>query len=114
MKTVGLSDRAGEAYESYERVSGTEDGSAQAHETFATVRSLMSEKVGVVRTHDLLSEAVDELSTISKNVDDIYTSSKLTPDTVGLRNAVETATLVAKAACHNPESRGTHFMATSA
>eukprot|EP01061_Rhynchopus_euleeides_P018188 TRINITY_DN30075_c0_g1_i1.p1 TRINITY_DN30075_c0_g1~~TRINITY_DN30075_c0_g1_i1.p1 ORF type:complete len:542 (+),score=237.00 TRINITY_DN30075_c0_g1_i1:154-1779(+) len=107
-------ERCGEAYSHYEKLVGEEDGTAAANVAFDQVRQLMWDKVGVVRTPDLLDSAVQGMNLLSEKVEDIYHQSKLTPTTLGLRNATRTASLVADAARRNPESRGTHFMSSSA
>ena len=73
------------------------------------VRSLMWHYVGLVRSRHRLDRAIRELSHLWLNIEDFYRLAKLTDGLIGLRNAVQAAMLVARAAQHNRVSRGCHY-----
>ncbi len=74
-----------------------------------TLRNLMWHYVGLVRTGVRLQRAVRELRHLWLEVEDFYRQARLTDGLIGLRNAVQTALLVARAALRNRVSRGAHY-----
>jgi L-aspartate oxidase len=74
-----------------------------------TIRNLMWHYVGLVRAEYRLNRAIRELSHLWLNIEDFYRKARLTDGLVGLRNAAQTALLVAKAAHRNRSSRGCHW-----
>jgi L-aspartate oxidase len=65
--------------------------------------------VGLVRSAYRLDRAIRELRELWLNVEDFYRKARLTDGLVGLRNAVQAALIVARAARRNPTSRGCHY-----
>jgi L-aspartate oxidase len=74
------------------------------------IREVMWRDVGVIRTRAGLRRAVDELSWMNTLAESLYRKSRITPDTIGLRNAARTALVIARAALANPTSRGCHVL----
>jgi L-aspartate oxidase len=74
-----------------------------------TIRNLMWHYVGLVRNAYRLDRAIRELRHLWLNVEDFYKKARLTDGLIGLRNAVQSATIVGRAALHNPTSRGCHY-----
>jgi L-aspartate oxidase len=74
-----------------------------------TIQNIMWHYVGLVRSGDRLSRAIRELRHLWNEIETFYRTTKLADGLIGLRNAVEVALLVAQAAQHNRQSRGSHF-----
>ena len=81
---------------------------AVIQEDLQTIRNLMWHSVGLVRTGPRLARAIHELRHLSVTVGDTYRRTRLTDGLVGLRNSVQTALTVARAAHRNVGSRGCH------
>mmetsp|Transcript_2361 Transcript_2361/g.3394 ORF Transcript_2361/g.3394 Transcript_2361/m.3394 type:complete len:562 (+) Transcript_2361:200-1885(+) len=75
------------------------------------LKSTMWKNVGVIRTYEGLVEAVDELTELSSLAQKLHRDSVPNVETVGLKNGVDTALCIAKAAYNNPYSIGAHFLA---
>ncbi len=74
-----------------------------------TVQNIMWHYVGLVRNEERLSRAIRELRHLWTEIEMFYRTTRLSDGLIGLRNAVETALIVAQAARHNPINRGCHF-----
>jgi L-aspartate oxidase len=74
-----------------------------------TIQNIMWHYVGLVRTADRLSRAIRELRHLWNEIETFYRTTKLSDGLIGLRNAVEVALIVAQAAQHNRQSRGSHY-----
>jgi L-aspartate oxidase len=74
-----------------------------------TIRNLMWHYVGLVRNAYRLDRAIRELRHVWLDIEDFYRRARLTDGLIGLRNAVQTALIVARAALRNPTSRGGHY-----
>jgi len=74
-----------------------------------TIQNIMWHYVGLVRSGDRLSRAIRELRHLQNEIETFYRKTKLSDGLIGLRNAVETALIVAQAARHNRQSRGCHY-----
>jgi len=74
-----------------------------------TIRNLMWHYVGLVRSEYRLHRAVRELRHLWMEIEDFYRKSRLTDGLIGLRNSVQVALIVARAARQNRRSRGSHF-----
>ncbi len=74
-----------------------------------TIRHIMWNYVGLVRSTKRLERAIDDLCNLEREIEKFYRATKLTDGLVGLRNAVQTALIVARAAWENKESQGCHF-----
>ena len=70
------------------------------------IRNLMWHYVGLVRAEYRLNRAIRELTDLWLNIEDFYRQARLSDGLVGLRNAVQAALLVARAAHRNRTSRG--------
>lgn len=73
------------------------------------IRNIMWNYVGLVRTTNRLARALRELRHLQTEIQDFYQVSKVNDNLVGLRNAVETATIIAHAAWKNKKSIGCHY-----
>lgn len=78
-----------------------------------TIQNIMWYYVGLIRSGDRLSRAIRELRHLQNEIETFYRSTKLSDGLIGLRNAVETALIVAQAARHNHQSRGCHYRTDS-
>ncbi len=74
-----------------------------------TIQNIMWYYVGLVRNVDRLTRAIRELRHLWNEVETFYRTTKLDDGLIGLRNAVEVASIVAQAALHNRTSRGCHY-----
>ena len=74
-----------------------------------TIQNIMWHYVGLVRSGDRLSRAIRELRHLWNEIETFYRTTKLSDGLIGLRNAVEAALIVARAAYHNRQSRGCHY-----
>jgi len=52
---------------------------------------------------------LSELIHLKQEIEDFYRRTKLNDALIGLRQAVQAALIVASAASHNRESRGSHY-----
>jgi L-aspartate oxidase len=82
---------------------------ALIHGDMQTIRNLMWHYVGLVRNDHRLNRAVRELSGLWLSIEDFYRRARLTDGLIGLRNSVQAAILVTRAARHNRISRGCHY-----
>ncbi len=78
-----------------------------------TIQNIMWHYVGLVRSGDRLSRAIRELRHLQNEIETFYRKTRLSDGLIGLRNAVETALIVAEAARHNRQSRGCHYRVDS-
>jgi L-aspartate oxidase len=74
-----------------------------------TIRHIMWNYVGLIRSRRRLERAIDDLSNLEREIEKFYRATRLTDGLVGLRHAVQAALIVARAAWENKESRGCHF-----
>jgi L-aspartate oxidase len=74
-----------------------------------TIQNIMWHYVGLVRNADRLSRAIRELRHLWNEIETFYRTTKLSDGLIGLRNGVEVALIVAQAAQHNRQSRGSHY-----
>ena len=74
-----------------------------------TIRNLMWHYVGLVRSEYRLNRAIRELRHIWLDIEDFYRKTRLSDGLIGLRNSVQTALIVARAAHRNKVSRGSHY-----
>ena len=74
-----------------------------------TIRNLMWHYVGLVRSEHRLNRAIRELNHLRLNIEDFYRKGRLSDGLVGLRNAVQTALVIAHAARRNRTNRGCHY-----
>jgi L-aspartate oxidase len=81
----------------------------RARELRKTLRSLMWEHVGIVRSDALLEKAQHEVRSLKGDWERVWTSSPPTPEGVELRNLLDTAELIVRCARLRRESRGLHY-----
>ncbi|NKB69158.1 MAG: L-aspartate oxidase [Candidatus Latescibacteria bacterium] len=74
-----------------------------------TIRQVMWNYVGLIRTTERLGRALSELRHLETQIDQFYQVSELTDGLIGLRNAVQAAVIVAQAAWANKQSVGCHY-----
>ncbi|MEA1936821.1 MAG: L-aspartate oxidase [Patescibacteria group bacterium] len=74
------------------------------------VKSIMWNYVGIVRTSERLERAVADLNYLNHRVEKFYRYAQLSQDLLELRNGIQTALIIAKAAKRNNESRGCHYI----
>ncbi len=75
----------------------------------STIKHMMWNYVGLVRSSHRLARAMDELRHLRAEVDRFYRAAKLSDSLIGLRNSVQAALTVALAAWENRTSRGCHY-----
>jgi L-aspartate oxidase len=75
----------------------------------STIKHIMWNYVGLVRSSHRLARALDELRHLRSEIDRFYNTAKLSNSLIGLRNSVQAALIVAMAAWENKTSRGCHY-----
>ena len=76
----------------------------------AAVKEVMWQQVGLVRTTSGLEDAGRKLRHLQTDIDAYVQRHTPTDAAIGLRNAVQTALIVAKAAMANPVGAGCHYL----
>jgi L-aspartate oxidase len=74
-----------------------------------TIQHTMWHYVGLARSARRLARAVRDLSHLSQDIEDFYRATRLNDALIGLRHSVQAALIVARAAQHNRQSRGSHY-----
>ncbi len=74
-----------------------------------TLRHIMWNYVGLVRTKRRLKRAITDLRHLWREVEDFYKNAKLNRGLIELRNGIQTGLVVARAAQRNSTSRGCHY-----
>ncbi|MBN1639820.1 MAG: L-aspartate oxidase [Anaerolineae bacterium] len=74
-----------------------------------TIRRTMWYYVGLIRATYRLRRAIDDLRHMQREIDFFYRHTHLSNDLVGLRNVVQVALIIARAAWENKTSRGCHY-----
>ncbi len=87
----------------------TESDPALIQGDMQTIQNIMWHYVGLVRSAERLSRAMRDLRHLWTEIETFYRITKLSDELIGLRNAVEAALIIARAAMHNRQSRGAHF-----
>jgi L-aspartate oxidase len=75
-----------------------------------TVRRVMWDYVGIVRSRERMDIALSRLRDVRRTVERLYCTSLINPDLVELRNIALLGELIVLCARHRRESRGLHFM----
>ncbi len=78
----------------------------------STIKNIMWNYVGLVRTTHRLERAIGDLRNLSLEIDKFYRRVRLTDALIGLRNSVQAAIIVTDAAWSNRQSRGCHYRAS--
>ncbi len=76
---------------------------------WVTIRTTMWNYAGIVRTTKRLARAVADLNYLSHRIENFYRETKLSDQLVGLRNAIDVALIISRAALRNPRSVGAHY-----
>jgi L-aspartate oxidase len=74
-----------------------------------TIRRTMWYYVGLIRATYRLRRAIDDLRHMQREIDYFYRHTQLSDALIGVRNAVQSALIVARAAWENKTSRGCHY-----
>jgi L-aspartate oxidase len=74
-----------------------------------TIRRTMWYYVGLIRATYRLRRAIDDLRHLQREIDFFYRHTHLSNGLIGVRNAVQAALIVARAAWENKTSRGCHY-----
>jgi L-aspartate oxidase len=82
---------------------------ALVQQDMSSIKHIMWNYVGLVRTTRRLERALSELRHLETSIERFYRTTALTDSVIGLRNAVRTAVLVARAAWENKRSMGCHY-----
>lgn len=80
------------------------------HSDMITIKAIMWNYVGIKRTQKRLERALADLNYLRHRIERFYKQAHVTREIVELRNAVETAIIIAKAALSNPKSQGCHYI----
>jgi len=75
----------------------------------SSVKHIMWNYVGLVRTTPRLERAMSELRNLGIEIERFYRATRLTDGLIGLRNAVRCAIIVTSAAWENKKSIGSHY-----
>lgn len=75
----------------------------------SSIKHIMWNYVGLVRTTPRLSRALRELHHLETEIENFYRRTVLSDALIGLRNAVRTAVIIASAAWENKASMGAHY-----
>lgn len=73
------------------------------------LKEIMSSYVGIVRSNVRLKRAMDRLSLLYHETEDIYSTTTISPQLCELRNLITIAYLITRSASMRRESRGLHF-----
>jgi len=73
------------------------------------LKEIMSSYVGIVRSNVRLKRAMDRLSLLYDETEDIYHTTTISPQLCELRNLITIAYLVTRSASMRRESRGLHY-----
>jgi len=74
-----------------------------------TIKLIMWNYVGIVRTERRLQRAVADLEYLRHRIEQFYRETRITEDLIGLRNGIASALIIARSALENKKSRGAHF-----
>ena len=87
----------------------TESDPALIQSDMQTIQNIMWHYVGLVRSAERLARAIRDLRSLWSEIETFYRITKLSDELIGLRNAVQAALIIARAAQHNRQNRGAHF-----
>jgi L-aspartate oxidase len=81
----------------------------QVSHNWDEVRRIMWNLVGIVRSEERLTMAMNRINLIKEEIRKYYWEYIVTPDLLELRNIVHVAAIIIDAALIRKESRGTHY-----
>lgn len=93
-----------------EPAEGMEIDPALILQDWLNIRTIMWNYVGISRTEKRLRRAVNDLEYLRHRIERFYKDAKLTDDLIGLRNGIQAALLIARAALSNPKTMGCHVL----
>jgi L-aspartate oxidase len=70
---------------------------------------LMSDYVGIVRTHTRLQRAMKRLDLLHEEIESLYETTAVSPQLCEVRNLITVGYLIVKEASFRKESRGLHY-----
>ncbi len=73
------------------------------------LQALMRDYVGIVRSNDRLTKAIDHLDSIYKEVEELYKNSKIATSLCELRNMVNVAHLIISQSLERKDNRGGYY-----
>jgi len=73
------------------------------------LQQIMSDYVGIVRTNVRLTRAIKRLDLLFEETEELYRSTKVSPQLCELRNLISVGYLIVKGASFRKESRGLHY-----
>jgi len=82
---------------------------ALVSQDMSSIKNIMWNYVGLVRTTPRLKRALNELRNLESEIEEFYRVTRLSDSLIGLRNAVRTAVVVTSAAWKNKGSMGCHY-----
>jgi len=83
---------------------------ALIQQDWMTIKSIMWNYVGIIRTVNRLQRAVEDLRYLQHRINEFYKDVFICDGLIGLRNGVGTALAIAEFALKNRRSRGSHFI----
>ncbi len=78
-----------------------------------TIQSTMWNYVGIIRSNKRLERALADFNYLNHRIEKFYQEAKVTKNILELRNAIITASIIARAATTNKTSLGCHFRTDS-
>ncbi len=88
---------------------GTPADPALIHRDWRSIQYTMWYYVGLSRDAHRLARAIRDLHHLREDIVEFYRRARLDDALLGLRNGVQTASIIAEAAWHNRTSRGAHY-----
>jgi L-aspartate oxidase len=73
------------------------------------LKEIMSSYVGIVRSNVRLKRALDRLSLLYRETEELYNTTTISPQLCELRNLLTIAYLITRSARMRKESRGLHY-----
>jgi L-aspartate oxidase len=92
----------------WEDYGGDPPDPALISQDLSSIKHIMWNYVGVIRTTPRLRRAIRELRNLETEIEGFYRVTRISDELIGLRNAVRTAMIVTMAAWMNRESMGCH------
>ncbi|HNV96418.1 MAG TPA: L-aspartate oxidase [Bacteroidales bacterium] len=77
--------------------------------TFKELQQLMTNYVGIVRSNERLHRAFERLKMLHNETENLYKTTKISPQLCELRNSINVAYLIIKAAMERKQSIGLHY-----